>query len=307
MKPRISRLTLELYHRGLATRKERKLVEKALLSDNSVRERYEALKESEREINQFVSKELNRLDIPQTPSAVAVHSVNMVWVIATAAILIIALVPVFLHLRSNSLNKNNTIAESQAEETGHETIIIEENKIAEETFSEDNTSIAEQSTRREMGSSNDMTRGGIAVTPHPESADFQSGDFQSGGTAIASIPTPDTGVWMRGQNSDQQSNAITPPELEDNSGIPPGLTFIFENMFANKWMVGIVIPDRITSIAKNAYAGNPVLVVNIGANVDVHDEAIPGNFAKAYNSYGKAAGIYQRPNSNSEDWKKLEF
>jgi hypothetical protein len=58
MKPRISRLTLELYHCGLATRKERKMVEKALFSDVSIRERYKALKESEREIKQLVSKEL---------------------------------------------------------------------------------------------------------------------------------------------------------------------------------------------------------------------------------------------------------
>jgi len=106
------------------------------------------------------------------------------------------------------------------------------------------------------------------------------------------------------ENSGQQTDTTNPSQQEDDSGIPPGITLIFENMFADKSIIWIDIPDRIRKIAKNAYAGNPVLIVTIGANVDVHDEAIPGKFAKAYNSYGKDAGTYSRPDSNSEVWEK---
>jgi hypothetical protein len=115
------------------------------------------------------------------------------------------------------------------------------------------------------------------------------------GISIAAAPEPDTGVHMRGGGQ---------PEEQPNINVPPGLTFIFENMFADKQLSALVLPSRITSIAKNAFAGNPLVSVNIGANVSVHDDAIPGNFAKAYNSYGRAAGIYTRPDNNSEEWEK---
>jgi len=68
--PPVSQLTLELYHRGLATRKETKRVEKALLADAIVRQRYETIKEQDREINQAMAHELSRLDIRETPPAV---------------------------------------------------------------------------------------------------------------------------------------------------------------------------------------------------------------------------------------------
>jgi hypothetical protein len=322
---RVSQLTLELYHRGLATRKERKEVEKALLADFSVQERYEALKEAEREINQFVTEEMRLLNIPEAPITPAVHSVNIVWgIIAAAAVLICALVPVFLHLRSSSQNKNNAVAEnpveSPAKEPSHEPdIIIEEIKIAEDTPVEDKTSAPEQPARRERGSSNERPK--IAVTPSteifpaspevfpaspevfPMSPDIfpMSNDFEpeADKTEIAAISEMETVIRFRGQSDD-----ANPPEEDADIAIPPGITFIFENMFANKLLVWIEIPDRIRSIAKNAYAGNPLLYVTIGADVDVHDEAIPGNFAKAYNSYGRQAGFYTRPDSESEEWKK---
>ena len=296
---RVSQLTLELYHRGLATRKERKQVEKALLADSAVRERYEALKDSEREINQLVTKELARLNMPESPPVQAVHSVSIVWVIAAAAILICVLVPVFLYLRSHSPNKENVIAEDTARETELSDTIITED-IPTEDIPIENKAL-EQPARRERGGSN--TKPAIAETPRRDPAS-PSTDLQSGKTEIAAIPTPDTAGRFRGGNNEQQSDAVAPSGQEADTGIPPGITFIFENMFANRFMVGIVIPDRIRSIAKNAYAGNPVVVVTIGANVNVHDEAIPGNFAKAYNSYGRQAGVYRRPDSDSEAWEK---
>jgi hypothetical protein len=50
--------------------------------------------------------------------------------------------------------------------------------------------------------------------------------------------------------------------------------------------------------------GNPLVSITIGANVTVYETAFPGNFAKVYGSYGKAAGTYTRPNSDSEEWEK---
>ena len=64
---RISQLTLELYHRGLATNKERRLVEEALVTDSEVRKRYEALQESDHEIRRLVNQELKRLNVPERP------------------------------------------------------------------------------------------------------------------------------------------------------------------------------------------------------------------------------------------------
>jgi len=309
MKPqnRISQLTLELYRRGVATRKERKEVEKALLADASVRKRYEELQELQRETDQLVTEEMRRLNIQETPPVKAVHSFNIVWGIAAAAVLVCVLVPVFVHFRNNNQNKNNTVAESSVEspteETTYEPDNIEEPKIAENTPIENKPTTPKQPAVKES-----PQKTVIAETSRPEPAKPSTEkEFKpESPTYIVSIaPEPDTGVRMRGGDNEQQSDASTPSEQEDKSGIPPGITTIFENMFANKWLAGIVIPDRIRSVAKNAYAGNPVIVVNIGADVDVHDEAIPGNFAKAYNSYGRAKGIYRRINSNSEEWKKL--
>jgi hypothetical protein len=97
---RISQLTLELYHRGLTTRKETKLIEKALLADVSVRERYEALKESEREINQLVEKE--GFHIPETPIAFVPRKKKLAVGFVLAAILLCVLVPAFLYVKSNT-------------------------------------------------------------------------------------------------------------------------------------------------------------------------------------------------------------
>jgi hypothetical protein len=292
---RISQLTLELYHRGLTTRKETKQVEKALLSDVSARGRYEALKVQEREINQLVEKELSRLNIPKTPIA-STPQINkvLIGVILAAAVLLCALVPAFLYVKNRSPNKENVIAETPTGETTHEIETQETETPEEETAITENTPIEEkapipkQPVIKERGSSNDMNREVIDENPLLSSVLASGNEF-------------DKSLVLRFRS--QSGEAVTPEEDADIS-IPPGITFIFENMFANKYLVGIVIPDRIKSIAKNAYAGNPVIFVTIGANVDVHDEAIPGNFAKAYNSNGKQAGNYQRPDSGSEAWEK---
>ena len=90
-----------------------------------------------------------------------------------------------------------------------------------------------------------------------------------------------------------------------NSTNFPNDKSISVNVYANRQLIRVVIPNRIRLIEKNAFVGNPLVSVTISENVDVNDEAIPGYFAKAYNNYGKVAGTYTRSNTNSEAWKKM--
>jgi hypothetical protein len=269
---RISPLTLELYHRGLTTRKENKLVEKALETDNEVRKRYEALTESDREIRRLVTKELSRFNIPETRPAPAPRKKRLVIILA-AAMIVCAFIPAIFYLK----NSGSNVSEAIIAGTGTESETTEGNLM------EDNKKIEEIAITEDETGNNPKDK-----TDKP---------VKSGGVSIAVAPETDNGIRIRGVNEPQQA------EVTDIT-IPPGLTFIFENMFANKQLSAVVIPDRVTSIAKNAFADNPLVSVTIGENVVVDDEAIPGNFAKAYNSYGKAAGTYIRPDTNSGAWEK---
>jgi hypothetical protein len=297
---RISQLTLELYHRGLATHKERKLVEKALETDGEIRKRYEALQKSDTEFRQLISKELDRLHIPERPPLPARRNVKVVFgIIAAAAILLCAIIPTILYLKGNGPNKGNAIAE-ETKETGlispEDIPIGEIGEIAVPS---------EPPTVRERGNANQRTP--IAETPRPEPGRTAEPELQpeNSGVTIATVPEPETGVRLRGgtQPVDPPGNtAVT--EEQPNINLPPGLSLIFENMFANRNLSYVIIPSRVTSIGKNAFSGNPLLSVSLGANVSIEDSAIPGNFASAYNAYGKAAGIYTRPDINSESWAK---
>jgi len=106
------------------------------------------------------------------------------------------------------------------------------------------------------------------------------------------------------QTGEQNGDNATPYEQEKDITHFSYDKSISENEYANRQLISVVIPDRIRLIEKNAFVGNPLVSVTIGENVDVDDEAIPGNFAKAYDNYGKAAGTYTRPNINSEVWEK---
>jgi hypothetical protein len=295
---RVSQLTLELYHRGLATRKERKQVEKALLADHSVRERYEALKEAEREVNRLVTEEMRRLNIQEPIIFVPRKRKVVVGFILAAAIFLCVLVPAFLYLRSSSSHKGNAIAETPTEETADGTATIEEPKIAENTPVVEKTPTPKQPAVKES-----PQKTVIAENPNPKPAKpVTDNEFKpnSGGTEIASVPIPDTGVRTRGGDIPNS----TEPEEPPNINIPPGLSLIFENMFANKGLTFVIIPSRITSIGKNAFSGNPLVSVTIGANVSIEENAIPGNFAVVYNAWGRQAGTYTRPDTNSEEWRK---
>jgi len=293
---RISQLMLELYHRGLANNKERKLVEKALVADSEVRQRYEELKKSDREIRRLVTQELKRQNIPQTPPAPPLRKKRAAMLlIAAAAVLLCALIPALLYLRSDSSKKDNVIAEETIEEVNLEDekdfVEIEPN-IEVAIHPEHNSGVRIEIVENHHVDPDRITEPEYRIDPES-------------GISVAVMPEPDTGIRFRGEGPNgNQPDTVTVPEEPSNLNIPPGITFIFDNMFANKGLAFVIIPVRITSIGNSAFSGNPLLSVTIGANVFIEDNAIPGNFAVFYNENAKAAGTYTRKDVNSEVWEK---
>jgi hypothetical protein len=292
-KNRISQLTLELYHRGLATHKERRQVEKALKTDNQTQNRYKALEEEGRKTRLLHSKELSRLNIREMPAVP--HRRKKAALILAAAILLCAIIPAILYLKGSGSNKDNMAANDPETEI--------ENFAQVSNGGEENETAAVHETDADKQTET-VYRGAARITQNSESADLQSVDLQyldlqplnfQSGDQIAVVPETGTGIRTRGGGLE---------EPQPNISVPPGLTSIFENMFADRQLSYVVIPDRITTIGKNAFFGNPLVSVTIGANASVDDDAFPGNFAKAYNSYGKAAGTYTRTGTDSEVWVK---
>jgi hypothetical protein len=308
---RISQLTLELYHRGLATNKERRLVEKALVTDSGVRKRYEELQESEREIRLLVTQELKRLNISEISVSAPVRKKTAAGFILAAAILLCAIIPAILFLKNSDSNKNNAVAEETVHEKNAEEISgteiaeppessIEPPDRMERSFSGGRTEVAENSRNAPELQIEPESAAGAESPASPIHS-----SSQGNGVSIAAVPPPDTGVQTRGgSTAGNQDVAANVPEEPSNINIPAGITLIFDNMFANRNLTFVIIPRRITSIGRNAFGGNPLLSVTIGANVSIEDNAIPGNFSAVYNSGGKAAGTYTRPDVNSEAWEK---
>jgi hypothetical protein len=276
-------LTLELYQRGLATRKESKQVEKALKTDIKVQNRYKTLQEAEQKTLRLFSNELSRLNIQPTPGIPFIRRGKKVGIIlAIAAVLICAFIPAFLYLKEKSANKENSIASgsnTQIETSGSSSI-------------EDIEEIDElQSSVNEKKNNNkDVVKTAVKPETPPRVV------------SVTTTPEPDKNAHSRGENIEIQPPA--PSGQESEIAIPPGLTFIFENMFANKQLTSVVIPERIKTIRINAFSGNPLISITIGSDVTIEDNAFPGDFAKAYNNNDKAAGTYTRPDINSDEWEK---
>jgi hypothetical protein len=96
--------------------------------------------------------------------------------------------------------------------------------------------------------------------------------------------------------------------------IPNGVTEIRPDAFSFNQLTSVTIPNSVTEIGVSAFAMNPLTSITIGANVDIYRssqliKSEPGNFVRigfdaAYNSNGKAAGTYTRPNTDSTTWTK---
>jgi hypothetical protein len=277
---RVSQLTLELYCRGLATYKERRQVEKALKTDIEVQNRYKTTVESELETRRLYFQELRRQNIQENACSPPFNRRKAAGVIIViAAALLCAIIPAIHYLKNSGSNKNNIADNSQETE-------IEITEDFTEAPYTDNITANNSNTETKI----EITEGNTEdfIKDNAESA-------PNSGVQIAVVPETDTRIHTRGGGLE---------ELQPNINIPPGITSIFENMFEDSGLNYVVIPDRITSIGKNAFSGNPLLSITIGANVAVDETAFPGNFVKVYDSYGKAAGTYTRPGTDSESWEK---
>jgi hypothetical protein len=95
-----------------------------------------------------------------------------------------------------------------------------------------------------------------------------------------------------------------------NVTIPNSVTLIDPYAFAGNELTSITIPNSVTHILRWAFDNNELTSVTIGANVLLDDEIIrnwhedPSGFTDFYNSNGKAAGTYTRPDADSETWTK---
>jgi hypothetical protein len=302
---RVPQLTLELYHRGLATYKERKQVESALKTDIEVQKRFIILREQ------------------YTPPAPPRGNAAGVFLLI-AAVVICALIPAFIHFKNSGSNKDKLMAKSPSitiptedlppeYEPSEDIPMWKEPPVnipwidllteIDKTISPEPPARLERVGSEEKSVIVETSRSELEVVivesprPVPVAPVEQVFNPEPIGPEIAVIPAPDTGIRMRGSDP-------VAPEEPPNINIPPGILFIFENMFANRGLTFVIIPSRITSIGKNAFTGNPLVSVSIGANVSIEDSAFPGNFSRAYNNYGKLAGTYTRPNTDSETWAK---
>ena len=293
-KKRVTQFMLDLYHFNAVTKEERKFIEKELSAGEETRLRYEKLKKNYAEIR-------SRYSLGAPPSFTVINnerinkgvSVNkkVIVGIGIAAAVICLGIPAFIYF--NSKNNNNEI--KIADDIKNEQIIIEDIDSREEA-------IVNAEEMRSFANKSEKFSGKQEL-----SAEIKP-DIKKETVIIAEAHGYETEVYTRGETvKPEQSGTVTPAvniSEQTNIQIPPGLTSVFDGMFANRGLTEIIIPQRITSIGRNAFANNPVTSVTIGANVALNDEAIPGNFASAYNMYGRAAGTYVRENENSNEWNK---
>ena len=301
----ITQLMLELYHAGTASAKERKTVEAALSFDSEVRSRYEALQRSDIELRRRYS--LDRPNVPVSGIKRVSHNRRLLLRLgAAAAAVLCILITLFIFFGRQNSSSGIEIASAhdterrETAETELKTeplvpvtedidISAEETEMAanppEETEIKTERRIYTAEQRR--GSNNQVE----SINPVDENA----------GVLVAAIPNPQPGITLRGGSAAPEQPAAAE---QTNISIPPGLTLIFDIMFADRQLTNVTIPNRITSIGSNAFAGNPLTSVTIGANVTIADNAFPGNFAGAYTGFGKAAGTYTRPDTYSNVWIK---
>ena len=74
--------------------------------------------------------------------------------------------------------------------------------------------------------------------------------------------------------------------------------------FARNQLSSISIPSSVTSIGEEAFSDNQLTSVSIGANVTLGWNGFGySGFEAAYETSGRAAGTYTRPNY-STDWTR---
>jgi len=87
--------------------------------------------------------------------------------------------------------------------------------------------------------------------------------------------------------------------------IPNSVTSIEGAAFANNQLSDIEIPGSVTSIGARAFRENPLTSITIGADVTLvvgQNASFGYGFEEAYNRYGRRAGTYTEPATESDTW-----
>jgi len=87
--------------------------------------------------------------------------------------------------------------------------------------------------------------------------------------------------------------------------LPKALQEIEQGAFQNNQLTSIVIPDNVMRIGVDAFDGNPLISITIGEGVRIRFDSFgESGFEQFYESTGRLAGTYTRPNINSTTWTK---
>ena len=118
------------------------------------------------------------------------------------------------------------------------------------------------------------------------------------GNKITSLVIPNSVVSLG--NSAFRENPLASLTISDQ------ITEIRNHTFYGCILTSLVIPNNVKSIGFAAfYPSSELINITIGENVSFDNPAFPEGFVDAYNTtYGKTAGTYTRPNTNSTTWTK---
>jgi hypothetical protein len=108
----------------------------------------------------------------------------------------------------------------------------------------------------------------------------------------------------------QPVTAIGDKAFEDKEltsvAIPGSVTVIGDYAFASNQLTGVTIPDGVTTIGTYAFSENPLTSVAIGTDVDVAENAFPGDLNDVYEQEPSQAGAYLSGNGGVT-WTKTKF